>query len=318
MAAKPRSLYPAIRPYRTGRLQVSGLHNLYYEECGNPKGRPVVFLHGGPGAGLSPSYRRFFHPREWRVVLFDQRGCGRSTPAGELRENTTWDLVGDIEKLRARLGIGEWVVFGGSWGSTLALAYGETHPDRVKGLILRGIFLARRKEIGWLYQGGAAAVFPDAWESFVKPIPAGERGDLVRAFHKRLAGPMGPARRKAAVAWSVWEASTSRLLQDPGMARRFARPGFAGTIARIECHYFINDAFMKEGRLLRNAYRIRHLPGVIVQGRYDMVCPMMGAWDLHKAWPKAELVVVPDAGHSVREPGICSALIRATDRFAGL
>lgn len=316
---KLRNLYPPLKPYRTGRLQVSPIHTIYFEECGNPKGKPVIFLHGGPGGGLHPNYQRYFHPKKWRIVLFDQRGCGKSTPFAELRENTTWDLVADIEKLREHLGIKKWVVFGGSWGSTLSLAYCETHPERVKGIILRGIFLLRQKEIDWFYQGGADAIFPDAWEPYWNHIPPVERKDMVKAYYKRLTSSNKKIRQKAGVIWSVWEGSTSKLHADPKMIKRYARPKFADAFARIECHYFINKGFMKkDGQLLENVKRIKHLPGVIVQGRYDIVCPMMSAWDLHKAWPKSKLKVITEAGHSVGEPGIRSALIEATDKFSTL
>ncbi|MEK6544386.1 MAG: prolyl aminopeptidase [Elusimicrobiota bacterium] len=312
-------LYPPVEPYRTGRLRVSDIHTVYYEEAGDPKGKPVIFLHGGPGGGLDPVYRRYFDPKKWRIVLFDQRGCGKSTPYNELRENTTWDLVADIERLREHLGIGKWVVFGGSWGSTLALAYSETHPTRCKGLILRGIFLLRKKEIRWFYQEGADFLFPDAWEPYRDLIPKKERRDMVRAYHKRLTGRDLKMRLKAAKTWSVWEASTSKLKQDLSMVARFSKPRMALPFARIECHYFINKGFLRQDdQLLRDARRIRHLPCVIVQGRYDTVCPMTSAWDLHKTLPKSKLIVVSDAGHSMTEPAVRSALIEATDAFARL
>jgi len=312
-------LYPEIPARRTGRLRVSAVHDLYWEESGNPDGRPVVFLHGGPGGGSDAKYRRFFHPERYRIVQFDQRGCGQSTPHASLDDNTTWSLVADIERLRAHLGIDRWMVFGGSWGSTLALAYAETHPERVTELVLRGIFLLRKQEIEWFYQRGASAIFPDAWEDYLAPIPEAERGDLLLAYHARLTGDDPEARRRAAVAWSVWEGSTSRLLVDPDMQRRMAQDEFADAFARIECHYFVNRGFLRtDAQLLEDAGRIRHIPGVIVQGRYDVVCPMESAWALHRAWPEAKLVVVPDAGHSALEPGITRALVDATDRFAGL
>ncbi|MEK7287358.1 MAG: prolyl aminopeptidase [Elusimicrobiota bacterium] len=314
-----RKFYPPIKPYRQGRLRVSGLHTLHFEEAGNPKGRPVVFLHGGPGGGIDPMYPRYFHPKKWRIVLFDQRGCGKSAPHAELKENTTWDIVADIEKLRGHLGIERWVVFGGSWGSALALAYSQTHPERCLGLIVRGIFLLRRSELLWFYQEGASHVFPDAWEAYVKPIPPAERGDFITAYYKRLRSQDPEIRREAAKAWSLWEGSTSRLFQNPEHLKRFRNAKFADAFARIECHYFINGGFLKtDDQLLDNAGRIKKIPGVIVQGRYDMVCPMRSAWDLHRAWPQAQLVVVPDAGHSMMEPGIRSALLEATDRFARL
>jgi proline iminopeptidase len=314
-----RELYPAIRPYRTGRLKVSRLHTVYYEECGNPKGKPIVFFHGGPGGGIDPVHRRYFDPRKWRIVLFDQRGCGRSTPHAELRENTTWDLVADAEALRERLGIESWVVFGGSWGSTLALAYSEKHPRRVKGLVLRGIFLLRRRELEWFYQDGASRLFPDAWEKYLAPIPPRERGDLMKAYYKRLTSRSRKVRLEAARAWSVWEATTSKLRVDPKAIARFGQSRFAESFARIECHYFVNGGFLRtDAQLLDGARRIRHIPAVIVQGRYDVVCPMDSAWALHRAWPEAKLIVVPDAGHSMTEPGIRGALVAESDRMARL
>lgn len=312
-----RDLYPPLEPYDTGTLQVSDLHTIYFEQSGNPQGKPVIFLHGGPGGGSLPVFRQYFDPAKWRIVIFDQRGCGRSTPHAELRENTTWHLVSDIETLRSHLKISQWVVSGGSWGSTLSLAYSQTHPDRCLGLILRGIFLLRRKEILWFYQEGASYLFPDAWEDYLQPIPLDERADLLSAFYRRLTSDDAQIRQEAARAWSVWEGTTSRLIPDPKSQSRFADAEFADAFARIECHYFINRGFLEpDDQLLQNCDRIRHLPIVIVQGRYDVVCPMTSAWDLHKALPDAELVVVPDAGHSMMEPGICSALIEASDRFA--
>jgi proline iminopeptidase len=312
-----RELYPPIEPYHQGRLKVSELHTLYFEESGNPQGKPIVALHGGPGGGSIPQYRQYFNPEKWRIVLFDQRGCGKSTPHAELEDNTTWDLVSDIEKLRVHLGISQWVVFGGSWGSTLALAYSETHPECCLGLILRGIFMLRKKEIRWFYQEGASYIFPDAWEDYIKPIPEAERDDFVSAYYRRLTSPDLAIRLEAARAWSVWEASTSKLLPDFGLKARFSQDNFADAFARIECHYFINQGFFEpDDQLLRNIERIRHIPGVIVQGRYDVVCPMISAWELHQVWPEAEFIVVPDAGHSMSEPGIRNALIAATDNFA--
>jgi proline iminopeptidase len=314
-----RQPYPPIAPYNQGFLQVSDLHRIYYEECGNPQGQPVVFLHGGPGGGLVPLYRQMFDPQMYRIVLFDQRGCGQSTPHAELQENTTWDLVSDIEAIRAHLGIDRWVVFGGSWGSTLALAYAQSHPDRCKGLILRGIFLLRKQEIDWFYQSGASYLFPDAWEHYLAPIPAAERGNLVRAYYQRLTSEDAAVRSAAAKAWSVWEGSTSKLLVDPDIQSRFGADAFADAFARIECHYFTNGGFFEQDdQLLRNCDCIQSIPTVIVQGRYDVVCPMRSAWDLHKALPQAELIVVPDAGHSMTEAGIMTALLDASDRFAAL
>lgn len=311
-----RDLYPPLEPYAHGMLAVSPLHSIYYEQCGNPAGTPVVFLHGGPGGGIMPDYRRFFDPASYRVVLFDQRGSGRSTPHASLEENTTWHLVEDIERLREQLGIERWLVFGGSWGSTLALAYAETHPERVRGLVLRGIFLCRPQEIQWFYQAGASAIYPDVWEQYVNVIPEDERGDMVGAYHRRLTSDDEQVRLEAARAWSIWEGSTSKLHPDPGAVEDFGDARFALAFARIECHYFIHNAFFStDNYLIENVGKIRHLPAVIVQGRYDVVCPMMSAWELHRAWPEAELKIIPDAGHSAMEPGIRSALVEATDAF---
>ena len=311
-----RGAYPEVEPYRTGRLRVSEVHELYFEECGNPDGKAVVFLHGGPGFGTDPSHRRFFDPAAYRIVLFDQRGCGKSTPHASLVDNTTWHLVEDMEKLRAHLGIERWQVFGGSWGSTLALAYAETHPERVTEIVLRGIFLVRKREIDWFYQRGASALYPDAWEKYVEPIPEAERGDLLRAFHRRLTGEDAAERARAARAWSVWEGSTSCLFPNPALIEKTGGDEFSIAFARIECHYFVHDAFIDDARdLVKNVGRIRHIPAVIVQGRYDVVCPMETAWELHKAWPEAELHVIQDAGHSAGEPGTMHALVSATDRF---
>jgi proline iminopeptidase len=311
-----KTLYDPIEPYEVGRLQVSPIHNLYYEECGNAEGQPVVFLHGGPGGGVLPDYRRYFDPAAYRIVLFDQRGSGQSTPHANLEENTTWHLVSDIEQLREHLGIENWMVFGGSWGSTLALAYAQTHPARVRSLVLRGIFLCRPKEIQWFYQDGASAIFPDVWEQYLRVIPEAERGDLLGAYHRRLTGDDEAVRVEAARAWSVWEGSTSKLFPDPDMIEHFDDPEFAIAFARIECHYFMHNAFFDtDNYLIENVGKIRHIPAAIVQGRYDVVCPMMSAWELHRAWPEAELQVIPDAGHSMTEPGILGALVDATDRF---
>ena len=312
-----RGAYPPIEPSRSGHLAVGDGHEIYWEECGNPKGKPVVFLHGGPGAGCDARARRFFDPARYRIFLFDQRGCGRSRPHASLDHNTTWDLVADIERLREFFGVGRWQAFGGSWGSTLALAYAETHPDRVTELVLRGIFLLRKAELDWFYQAGASCLYPDRWEDYVAPIPAAERGDLMRAFHRRLTGKDAVAARDAARAWAVWEGATSYLLTDDDNVRKWGEDEFALAVARIECHYFVNGGFMRnESQLLDDIDRIRRIPAVIVQGRHDVVCPMMTAWDLHRAWPEAELHVVGDAGHSAFEPGITDALVRATDRFA--
>ncbi len=309
--------YPALDPFRQGRLPVSALHTLYFEESGNPRGKPVVFLHGGPGGGVDPSYRRFFDPRRYRIVMFDQRGCGQSTPYANLEDNTTWDLVADIEKLREHLGIERWQVFGGSWGSTLALAYAETHPTRVTELVLRGIFLGRQQDVRWLYQHGASEIFPEAWDDFVKIIPVAERRDMVRAYHQRLMSADPAVQVAAARAWSVWEGRVSKLLPDDDFVERFDDGHFALAFARIECHYFLNNMFFAEDAwLLHHVDRIRHIPAVIAHGRYDTCCSISNAWTLHKAWPEAELVVVPDAGHSAGEPGLARALVAATDKFA--
>ncbi len=311
-----RELYPPREAYQEGRLQVTELHTVYFEESGNPQGKPIVVLHGGPGGGCPSYYRQYFNPEKWRLIMFDQRGCGKSTPHAELRENTTWDLVSDIEKIREHLGIDKWVVFGGSWGSTLSLAYSETHPERCTGLILRGIFMLRQKELHWFYQEGASNIFPDAWEEYLKPIPPEERDNLLNAYYKRLTSEDKRVRLEAARAWSIWEASTSKLFLDKSLMKSFGESAFADAFARIECHYFVNKGFFeREDQLLLNVDKIRHIPAVIVQGRYDVVCPMVSAWELHKAWNEAEFIVVPDAGHSMTEPGIKTALIDATDRF---
>ncbi len=316
IASTRRTLYPPIEPYRTGMLRVSDVHEIYFEESGNPQGKPVVFVHGGPGGGTDPKQRRFFDPAAYRIVLFDQRGCGKSKPHASLEANTTWDLVADMERIREHLGIDRWQVFGGSWGSTLALAYAETFPQRVTELVLRGIFMLRKQEIDWFYQRGASAIYPDAWEGYLAPIPEAERGDLLHAYHRRLTSDDGQVRQEAARAWSVWEGSTSRLIPDPDLISRNGEDEFAIAFARIECHYFVNKGFFDtEDQLLRNVERIRHIPAVIVQGRYDVVCPMESAWALHRAWPEADLRVVPDAGHAAMEPGILHELVTATDAF---
>ena len=312
--------YPPIEPRVTGRLKVSDVHDLYWEESGNPAGKPAVFLHGGPGGGTDPKQRRFFDPERYRIVLFDQRGCGRSRPHASLENNTTWHLVADIERLRTMLGIERWLVFGGSWGSTLALAYAETHPQQVSELVLRGIFLLRKSELDWLYEEGlgASMLYPDFWEDFVAHIPPAERGDMMRAYYRRLTGDDRGQAIAAERAWAIWEGSTSFLLMDEDNVRKWGEDEFALAVARIECHYFVHGGFMKrESQLLDDLGRIRHIPSVIVQGRHDVVCPMFTAWDLHRAWPQAELCVVPDAGHSAFEPGNTDELVRATDRFAG-
>ncbi len=313
-------LYPAIEPFKRHRLPVSSLHTIAVEESGNPDGVPVVFFHGGPGGGTDPMHRRFFDPARYRIVLFDQRGCGQSTPHAELRDNSTWDLVRDAEQIREHLGIDRWHVFGGSWGSTLSLAYAVTHPEWVRSLTLRGIFLIRRAEIQFFYQEGTSWVFPDAYDQYVAPIPVDERGDLVTAFYKRLTCGDAAVEAEAARAWSVWEGSTSKLHIDEGLIARTAGDAFARQLARIECHYFVNNGFFAyDGWLLDEAKKVlQDIPMTIVQGRYDMVCPMRSAWDLKKAVPKATLIVVPDAGHSAGEPGVVDALVAATDRAARL
>ncbi len=311
-------LYPPIEPYNTDRLRVSPAHELYFEESGNAAGKPVVFLHGGPGGGSDPKQRRFFHPEKYRIVCFDQRGCGKSTPYASLEDNTTWDLVADIEKLREHLGIERWQVFGGSWGSTLALAYAETHPECVTELILRGIFLLRQQEIEWFYQRGASILYPDAWEPFLAHIPEVERADLLDAYYRRLTSEDAAVRLAAAKIWSGWEGATSKLLPDATFTSHYEEDEFALAFARIEAHYFIHQGFLEsEDQLLRNAERIRDVSGTIVQGRYDVVCPMESAWALHHAWPEAELVITPDSGHSAFDPPNTRALVAATDRFAG-
>ncbi|MGY0560083.1 prolyl aminopeptidase [Luteimonas sp. A277] len=312
-----RTLYPEIEPYDSGMLQVDGRHTLYYEQCGNPKGKPVVLLHGGPGSGAGARMRRFHDPARYRIVLFDQRGAGRSTPNAELIDNTTWHLVDDIEKLREHLGIDTWQVFGGSWGSTLALAYAQQHPRRVRELVLRGIFMLRRWEVEWFYQQGASRLFPEAWEQYQAAIPEDERDDFIAAYNRRLTSDDEATRLAAAQAWSVWEASTSFLHQDPDFVSGHGDPAFALAFARIENHYFYNRGFFEvDGQILRDVYRMVDIPGIIVHGRYDVVCPVNNAWDLHKAWPKAELMVTPASGHSAFEPENTDALVQATDRFA--
>jgi len=311
-----RTLYPPIEPNQTGWLDVGDGHQLYYEESGNPDGKPVVFLHGGPGGGCTPKMRQFFDAERYRILLFDQRGSGKSRPHAGLEANTTWDLVRDIEKLRERFSIERWQVFGGSWGSTLALAYAQAHPGRVTELVLRGIFMLRRKEIDWFYQHGASEMFPDLWQGFLEPIPEEERGDLLHAYHRRLTSDDAEIRLRAAKAWSLWEGSTSMLIPSEQIAKIFGEDDMALAMARIECHYFVNGGFMRDDQLIEDIDRIRHIPAVIVQGRYDVICPAVSAWELSQAWPEAELHMVPDAGHAAFEPGNVHALVTATDRFA--
>jgi proline iminopeptidase len=312
-----RTLYPEIEPYKTGMLDVGDGHSLYWELCGNPNGKPVVFLHGGPGAGISENHRRQFNPEKYYILLFDQRGCGRSTPYASLDDNTTWDLVGDIEKLREMVDVDKWQVFGGSWGSTLSLAYSQAHPDRVTEIILRGIFLFDQIEIDWMYkEGGASQMFPDKWDEFVAAIPESERGDLVEAYYKRLTGDDADEQLRAAKAWSKWEADIVTLLPNQANVEEFTEPDKAIAIARIENHYMRNGGWLHEGQLLSGASKLKDIPGVIVQGRYDCCTPPIAAWRLKKAWPEVELNIVPAASHMYNEPGILDGLIRATDRFA--
>jgi len=310
-----KDLYPEIRPYRAEHLAVDDIHSLYLEQVGNPEGLPAVFLHGGPGAGCEPYHRRFFDPERYRVVLFDQRGAGRSTPHAELRNNTTWDLVADIERIREHLGIDRWLVFGGSWGSTLALAYAQTHPERVSALVLRGIFLCRPHEVTWFYQHGASQLFPDYWEDFVSPIDPAERDDMLGAYHRLLTGSDELRRLAAAKAWSVWEGRTATLLPDERVAAHFAQPHVALSMARIECHYFMHQSFLRPNQLLEDAGRLAGIPGVIVHGRYDAICPLENAWELHHAWTGSELSIIAGAGHSAAEPDTRRRLVEATDDF---
>lgn len=309
-------LFPELEAYHSGFLTVSARHQLYYEESGNPEGQPVVFIHGGPGGGVIPKFRRFFDPDHYRIILFDQRGAGQSRPHADLEENTTWALVADMELLRAKLGLENWLLFGGSWGTTLALAYAISHPERVTGLILRGIFLCRPWEIHWLYQEGASRLFPEAHQRFAAVIPEAERSDLVQAFHRRLIGPDPEERLRAARAWSAWEASISRLIPDASLVATFEEDEFALAFARIEAHYFVNRGFFESDNwLLERMERIRDKPGLIVHGRYDAVCPVQNAWELHQAWPKSQLHITPAAGHASLEPGTLHALIAATEMF---
>jgi len=316
--SSPGALYPPIEPFASERLAVGDGHVLYVEQCGHPQGIPALFLHGGPGAGCAASHRRFFDPARYRAVLFDQRGCGRSTPHAGLDHNDTWSLVSDIERIREHLGIERWLVFGGSWGSTLALAYAQAHPERVRALVVRGIFLCRPEEIHWFYQQGAGWVFPDYWQAFLAPIPAPERGNLLDAYHRRLTGDDEAAKLSAAKAWSIWEGRCATLLPDAGLREAFADERLALSLARIECHYFVNDSFLRPNQLLAQAGRLKDIPGVIIHGRYDLICPLRSAWELHQVWPRADLQIIPDAGHAAFEPGIARALVAATDRFADL
>ncbi|GAN62292.1 proline iminopeptidase [Acetobacter indonesiensis NRIC 0313] len=311
-----RAPWPEIEPYKHGYLDTGEGHQVYWEECGNPEGIPVVFLHGGPGGGCNAAQRRLFDPSRYRIVLFDQRGCGRSKPHASLENNTTWHLVADIERLRVQAGVEKWAVFGGSWGSTLALAYAETHPDRVTALMLRGIFTLRRAELLWYYQEGASWIFPDKWADFLAPIPPAERGDMMAAYRKRLVSEDVTVRHKAALAWSLWEGRTLTLLPAPDIEQQHEDADYALAFSRIENHYFVHAGWLEEGQLIRNVDRIRHIPTVIVQGRYDMATPVRTAWDLHEAWPEANFHLIDAAGHALFEPGILTALLNATDRFA--
>jgi proline iminopeptidase len=316
MTNERRGHFPPIEPYRTHRLQVSAIHELHVAEYGNPDGKPAVLVHGGPGAGSNPSMPRFHDPDAYRIVLFDQRGCGRSTPHAELEENTTWDLVADMERIRLHLGIERWQLFGGSWGSCLSLAYAETHPEHVTEIILRGIFTLRERELRWFYQEGASHLLPESFEEYCRPIPVEERGDMIGAYHRRLTGPDEDVRLACARAWSMWEGSALSLLPDPARVAAFGSPHYAIAFARIECHYFQNKGFFdSDDQLIARAPLLRHIPGVIVHGRYDLCTPVATAWDLHKAWPEAELVIVPDSGHAMSEPGIVDALVGATEKF---
>ena len=308
-------LYPEITPFDTGFLNVSGGHSLYYEQVGNPDGKPLVFLHGGPGGGATEEYRRYFDPSKWRVILFDQRGCGRSRPFASLDSNTTWDLVADIEKLKNHFSINSWSVFGGSWGSTLALSYAQSHPSSCEQLFLRGVFLLRKKEIDWFYKKGASKIFPDYWEKYLEPLSLEERDDPLPAYYKILSKEESPQRLKAAKAWSTWEAATSKLKVNPHLIDDFSDGNFATAFARIECHYFTNKGFFeKEDQLLDGVDKIRHIPTIIVHGRYDVVCPLESAWELAKRWPEAEFKIIEDAGHSLSEDGIRRALMEALNK----
>ncbi|HHH89319.1 MAG TPA: prolyl aminopeptidase [Aliiroseovarius sp.] len=305
------SLYPAIKPYVSHSLAVEGPHVLHVEECGNPEGLPVLFVHGGPGAGCEPWHRCFFDPERWRIILFDQRGAGRSRPHAELTGNTTQALVEDMERIREHLNVKQWVLFGGSWGSTLSLVYAETHPEKVLGMILRGIFLCRAKEIEWFYQRGASRIYPDLWEDFINLIPEDERDDLPGAYYRRLTGEDEVQRMAAAKAWAIWEGRTANLKPKKSVVDHFSDPFTALSLARIEAHYFVNNAFLEDNQILRDAHKLRDIPGTIVQGRYDMICPMESAWDLYQHWTMAELHIISDAGHSALEAGTVDALIKA-------
>ena len=314
-----RALYPDNEPFATGYLSTGGPHEIYYEECGKPNGRPAVVLHGGPGGAINPTMRRFFDPSRWRMALFDQRGCGRSRPNASLEDNTTWALIEDIERLRVHLGVEKWTVFGGSWGSTLALAYAITHPERVSALVLRGIFLVSERELRWFYQDGASMMFPDAWARFLEPIPLSERDDLMGAYHRRLTHPDRRVQARAAAAWSQWEGDTISIRGPEARPAKFNEMDFAVAFARIECHYFVNKGFFPEDNwILNNIHKIQNIPGWIVQGRFDVVTPLESAWKLKNGWPRAHFEIVWDAGHASTEPGIVDGLVRATDKALAL
>lgn len=317
MSDGPRTLYPEIEPFESGVIDTGDGHTVYWERCGTRGAKPAVFLHGGPGGTISPRHRRLFDPQCYDVILFDQRGCGKSLPHASLEANTTWHLVADMERLREMAGFETWLVFGGSWGSTLALAYAETHPRRVSELIVRGVYTLTKAELDWYYQFGVSEMFPDKWERFVAPIPVAERGDMMGAYRRRLTGQDRAAQVEAAIAWSTWEGETITLLPEPETSGKFGETEFAVAFARIENHYFVHAGWLEEGQLLRDAHRLKGIPGAIVHGRYDMPCPLRYAWELHKAWPDAEFHLIEGAGHAFSEPGILDRLIRATDRFGG-
>jgi len=310
-------LYPELHPYFQQFLQVDETHRLYIEESGNPDGIPVIFLHGGPGANSEPYHRRYFDPEKYRIILFDQRGCGQSTPHASLQDNTSHDLVQDMERIRAVLEIKKWVVFGGSWGSTLALLYAEKYPAHVHALVLRGIFLCRDQDVKWFYQQGTSALFPDYWQDYLAPIPESERGDMISAYYKRLTGEDELAKMRAAEAWSTWEGRTACLLNNHELVDYFSDPYVALSVARIESHFFVNQSFLEPDQIIEDAHILKDIPGYIVHGRYDVICPVQQAWDLHKAWPESELNIIADAGHAVSEPGITQRLIEITDELAG-
>jgi len=318
-ATNRRGLFADNEPFASGWLPPDGAHEIYYEECGAPKGKPCVILHGGPGGAINPTMRRFFDPAKWRMALFDQRGCGKSRHNASLEDNTSWTLIEDIERLREHLGVEKWCVFGGSWGSTLALAYAIRHPERVESLVLRGVFLLTARELAWFYQEGACMLFPDAWQRFCAPIPQAERGDLIAAYHKRLTHPERRVQAEAAAAWSQWEGDTISIRGPEARPPKFNEADFAVAFARIECHYFMHNSFFEtDNSLLENAHKIRHIPGVIIHGRYDVVCPVVNAWDLHRAWSEAQLTIVPTSGHAAMEIGTRSELLWATEAFKSI